>query len=246
MNFQKLNLEFQKIKKLGWIETKRKGSTGIGLTLELLLGKKEDRESLPDYNGIEIKTKKYGSHSYTTLFSLTPKSKKTEYEIKRLVTKFGYPDKQLREFRVLNVEMYANKKNLIANRYYFQLEINREEKKIYLKVTNWNDTLNEKEAYWTFSEIEERLNAKLRRLAVIHALKKKSMGKEYYKYYRIDFYVLKNFDIFLELLELGIIQVKLKIGVIRSGEKKGRIHDHGTSFDINELDLDKLFHKINI
>lgn len=246
MSFQKLNSQFNKIKKLGWIESQRKGSTGIGQTLEFLLEKKEDRAPLPDYEDIEIKTKKYGSHSYTTLFSLTPKSEKTEYEINRLVTKFGYPDKTLKEYKVLNTEIYANQKNLVANRYYFQLEINRREKRIYLKVLNWNNTINEKEAYWNFSELEKRLNTKLRKLAVVHALKKNYMEKDYYKYYRIDFYLLKNFDTFLELLESDIIQVKLKVGVIKSGENKGKLHDYGTSFDINELNFEKLFHKINL
>ena len=47
-------------------------------------------------------------------------------------------------------------------------------------------------------------------------------------------------------MEQGIIRITFKIGVYREGEKKGEIHDRGTSFEIQEKDLQKLFHCINL
>lgn len=246
MSFEKLNNEFKRIKQLGWIETERKGFTGIGKTLESMLGKSEDRAALPDYEGIEIKTRQYGSNYTTTLFSITPKSKKSEHEIKRLVNKYGYPDKVLRKYNVLNTEVSANEKTLVANRYFFKLEVNRNEKRVYLKVLNWNNTLNEQESYWEFDDLEKKLTTKVHHLAIIHALKNYRRGTAYYKYYRIDFYILKNFEIFIDLLEKGIIHIKFKIGVVRTGANIGKIHDHGTGIEISELDIEKLFYKINI
>ena len=76
-----LNKKLFKIKCEGWHESVRKGPTGIGKTLENLLDKEEDRKSLPDYKHFEIKTKKYGSKSYTTLFNLTPHNDSNENEI---------------------------------------------------------------------------------------------------------------------------------------------------------------------
>ena len=52
-----LNKEFQRIKSMGLIESKRKGATGIGYTFECLLNKQEESFDIPDYKGIEIKTK---------------------------------------------------------------------------------------------------------------------------------------------------------------------------------------------
>lgn len=241
-----LKTKFEKIKRLNWVESKRNGPTGIGYTFESLIGKKEDNICNPDYKNIEIKTKKYGSKSYTNLFSLAPKNETSTYEIKRLLNKFGYPDKILKNKKVLNVEMYANKKNLIANSYFFQLNINKTEEKIYLYVYNLNYTLNEGKAFWSFKEIEEKLNKKIKKLAYIHAFKRTINGKEYYKYYKLDFYLLKNFETFINLIEDGTIRIKFKIGVIRTGINKGKIHDRGTSFEIKEDNLEKLFHKISI
>ena len=39
-NFNNLLEEFNKIKDKGWIKTVRKGTSGIGITFEKLLGKK--------------------------------------------------------------------------------------------------------------------------------------------------------------------------------------------------------------
>ena len=41
----------------------------------------------------------------------------------------------------------------------------------------------------------------------------------------------------------GKIRVKLKIGIYRDGPKKGQIHDHGTSFEIDEINIEKLYIK---
>ena len=68
-----LKQEFEKIKKMGYVKSTRSGFTGIGKTFEDLIGKNEDTLETPDYHGIEIKTKKSYSKSYTTLFNATPK-----------------------------------------------------------------------------------------------------------------------------------------------------------------------------
>ena len=47
---------FKQIKEKGWIQSKRKGPTGIGYTFEELLGKQEDNMPIADFQGIEIKT----------------------------------------------------------------------------------------------------------------------------------------------------------------------------------------------
>lgn len=105
-----LNKKLYAIKKKGWHQTLRKGSGGIGKTLETLLGKKEDSNPLPDYKHFEIKTKKYGSISYITLFSITPQNDLNEIEINRLVKNYGYPDKVLNNCKILRGEIYSNKK----------------------------------------------------------------------------------------------------------------------------------------
>ena len=236
-----LNKKLFKIKCEGWHESVRKGPTGIGKTLENLLDKEEDRKSLPDYKHFEIKTKKYGSKSYTTLFNLTPHNDSNENEIKRLVQKYGYPDKILRNKKVLQNEVYYTSKTLIGNRYYFKLTIKKE--KLYISVYYKNNILKEEIAYWNIYELYERLQKKLTYLVVVNAIKYTKNNIDFYKYYNYDFYRLKNERTFIDLIKDGKIRVKLKIGIYRDGPKKGQIHDHGTSFEIDEVNIEKLYIK---
>ena len=66
-NIRKLYRKFNEIRKMGYVKSVRNGSTGIGATFEYLLGKEEESFEIPDYYGIEIKTKRAYSKSYITL-----------------------------------------------------------------------------------------------------------------------------------------------------------------------------------
>lgn len=56
-------------------------------------------------------------------------------------------------------------------------------------------------------------------------------------------YSLKSFEEFIRLLEQGIIRVNFKLNIKTTGDKIGQIHDHGTSFDILEQDINKLYNE---
>lgn len=240
-----LKHEFERIKKMGYVKTTRKGLTGIGKTFEDLIGKDEDTLTSPDYHGIEIKTKKGYSKSYTTLFNATPKGE-NELEIKRLCNIYGYPDKILKNKKVLAISVQANYPTLVANRFLFKLNINYTSKKIILNILDKNMNLLDNSIYWDFDLIKEKLERKLSYLAFIKAWPKNINGIDYYKYYDMQFYQLKNFEEFLKLMENGKIRVTFKIGVFREGPRKGEIHDRGTGFEIQELNLQNLFQPIEI
>ena len=132
--------------------------------------------------------------------------------------------------------------------FYFQLEVNREFKKVYLKVYDLNEKLVEKDVYWDFDDIEEKLYRKLKFLALFKADSKKDhIDKcEYFKYVSVTFYKLKDFDTFLNLLEDGVIRLNFKLNIKTSENKIGQIHDHGTSFDILEQDIIKLYDELTL
>ena len=83
-NIRLLQKKFQKIKNLGYVETVREGSTGMGATLEDLLGKSEENFEIPDFYGIELKTRRAYSKSSITLFNAVPTGG-NYYEVKRLM-----------------------------------------------------------------------------------------------------------------------------------------------------------------
>lgn len=240
----KLKIKFEEIRKMDWVKSYRKDFGGIGITFEKLIGNNENTFEIPDYNGIEIKTKRGYSKSSTTLFNFAPEGPHY-HETERLKEKFGYPDKELKQYKILNNTISAVEKTKIGINFYFKLKIDRKREKVFLVVFDKYNNLLEKEVYWGFDLLKEKLERKLKYLAFIKALSKKINKEEYFKYYKMNIYKLKDFNSFINLLENGIITISFKIGVFKKGKNKGKIHDHGTSFNIKEADLLKLYNLIN-
>ena len=99
-NIELLQRKFQEIKNMEYVKSIRKGNTGIGATFEYLLGKNEENFEIADYYGIEIKTKRSYSKAYINLFNAVPTGS-GYYEVKRLRDTYGYPDSNLKQYKVL-------------------------------------------------------------------------------------------------------------------------------------------------
>lgn len=240
-----LNNKFKNIKALGWVEGISNGTGNAGRTLEFLLSKELENFEIPDFNGIEIKTKNVFSNAYINLFNATP-DEKYLFEIKRLTSKYGYPDKVYKTANLLQVSLFCNKISDAGYRYKFKGTINKLEHKIFLNVFNRYSKIIDTETYWSFQLLKEKLERKLKYLALIDVLVNYHNNKQYFLYNNIYFYELKDFDNFLNLLENGKIRITFKVGVFKSGVKSGQMHDHGTGFGIKEKDLELLYNKINI
>jgi len=233
---------FLEIKNKELNQSLRKGTTGIGYTFETLIGKKEDSNYLPDFEGIEIKTKLGYTKAPLTLFCLTP-SKAEEPSIKFLLNKFGYPNKQT-DFKSLRCNAYNNFNNIIANRFIFKLKVDRKDNKLRLIIKNlYFDTLDDS-IYWNLDKIKERLYTKLSYLAYIKGYPYKKDGQTFYKYTSLEIFELKDFNIFLELIEQDKIFITFNIGVHTTEDRYGQINDRGTAFRISIDTIDKLFRKI--
>lgn len=235
--------KFEKIKKLGWVESLETGYGSVGRTFENLLGCNENSLEIPDYNGIEIKTKLSKRNLYITLFSCKPESQFYK-DTERIKNNFGYYDKQFKNCKILNNCVFCNKTTVIGNKYIFKLKIDRINKKIFLHVYNLDGKLIDNYSYWDFDTIEEKLYRKLRIIAHVKAISKKINNQQYFKYYKVDMYKIKDFKTFIDLIEDDIIRINFKVGIYRKGKKKGLTYDHGTGFDIKEIDLPKLYTKI--
>lgn len=239
--------KFQEIKKLGWIKSVNAGNNGIGLTFEKLLGIEQNELEIPDYNGIEIKTKRNYSKCYITLFSCKPEGK-FYHEVERIKDTYGYPHKKYPQYKVLNNSVFANTKNKIGINYYFKLDVCRKDNKIYLLIYDKAGNLIENNVFWDFDILKEKLYRKLKILAYVKAYSKKDKlnGQEYFNYSQLQIFLLKNFEIFIDLIEKGIVRVNFKLNIKTKGDEIGKIHDHGTSFDILEKDLLKLYNEYKI
>lgn len=130
-SIKKLNEEFKRIKKLGYVPEVHSGYGGIGDTFESLLGKEKSDFCIPDYDGIEIKTRRAYSKSLISLFCSVPDGE-VLFEIDRLKERFGYPDKEIKNAKVLYSVVYGNKLCNVGKCYFFKLDVDKKERKIFL------------------------------------------------------------------------------------------------------------------
>lgn len=244
-NIRKLVKEFKRIRAKGYIRGIYNNYSSIGRTFENELNLPENAFSVPDYYGIEIKTRRAYSKSAITLFTAVPDGENL-FEIERLKETYGYPYKKDRRYKVLFIEAYGSYYTNVGINYKCKIEVDRNERKVYLMILNRYNELIEKKVYWSFDYLEERLTNKVNLLAVVNAWPNKINGWNYFKYYKMNIYKLKDFESFIKLLERGLIKVTIKIGIHLDKNRYGKTYDHGCGFAIEEPNLQELFYGSNI
>jgi len=236
--------KFNNIRMRGWIKTMSNDLRGVGYTFETLIGKDVDNFCLPDYRGIEIKTFELFTRRVIHLFNATPDGDYL-YPIERILNTLGYPDTKEHKYKVCNIAAVGNEFTYCGLYKKMKLLVDRKNEKIHF-IAYCDDVDLDIRVSWSFDLLKERLNLKLKNLAIIKAKSKIEDDCKYFKYDRIDFYIMRDFDTFLNLIEDGTIKVTFKIGVYRSGKRMGQIHDRGTDFSIKYNDIDKLYERIEI
>lgn len=234
-NFEILRHEFEKIKQQGAIKSLRKGSTGIGYTFETLLNKKEDKESKPDFLGIELKTKLGYSKSPITLFRCAPLRNgkhATNYLFYNYSNKkSGEPNVSILEREIYTHHFYKN------YNYGFKLYINYYNQRIILQSFYKNNFI-ENVCYWEFEDLEKILKIKLTYLAIIEGYPYYYNNELYYKYFVMRSYKLRGFIEFLNLIE----QEKIFVSVYIKKENNAlKINNHGYAFKIKKYFIKELF-----
>ena len=237
--------QFYYIQALNWVKSSGNGSAAAGKTFEDLVGKAQDRMFLPDYLGIEIKTKSVSAKRKLCLFNMAPDSEPNI--IRTLWSKCGWRSKKndLREFfATVDTLNFSNE----HRKYAFKLKVDYDNKCIRLCIRkNWDDVDEiDDRFFWTFQQLESRIHVKLSYFALIHYESKMSYGESYFKFTSLDMYRYRYFEKFLELIEAGKITIDFKILTHGDGDDFGKPNDKGTSFIISEDDLDVLFEKIPI
>ena len=239
-NIRKLYRKFNEIRKMGYVKSVRNGPTGVGATFEYLLGKEEESFEIPDYYGIEIKTKRAYSKSYITLFNAVPTGS-TFHETKRLRDNYGYPSKRDKRLKRLYAEIFYNQVTRVGLWYYFELKIDKEKRKLFLIIYYYKKEVVSESTYWDFDILKEKLERKLQVLAFVKAWTNKIDNVECFKYFKMNIYVLKDFDDFIQAIIDGKIKVMLKIDSHIEPEKYGNVDEHGVGFAISEDALTDVF-----
>ena len=126
----------------------------------------------------------------------------------------------------------------------YQLRVDYLNKVLRLVIVDYHNHLIDNSMSWSFSQLQSRLEHKMNYLALIPVKKWRTNETVYFRYLNAKFFHLKNFEIFLNLIELGIIRVTFHISYFKDENRFGKIHDRGTTFEIREEDIPKLFDEI--
>lgn len=224
------------ISSLGFIRSMRDGPTGVGMTLETMLGISANSRKAPDFKGIEIKAGRSipGRTNRSTLFSKAPDWKYSKISSAvALIDKYGYqregdgrmqlyctlrdrPNPQGLHLRVDDTNLHAVHATGLSL-----------ERVIQWSLDGLRSALAEKhhETFWVKAEVMQDDDGaeKFHYVAVRHTRSP----------------MLTNLE---TLLELGHMQVDLLMHIARYGATRVPVaRDHGYLFKLHPRDLDLLF-----
>ncbi|MBQ7333476.1 MAG: glycosyl hydrolase [Clostridia bacterium] len=222
--------EFERIKNMGWIRTHRSGPTGIGKTLEDLLGIPENNFDLPDFGEYELKSCRLNSNSMLTMFTLSPQPVRSNTYLRK---KYGYSSNAYdNDEQVLHSTLTASRFVPIYDTGN-SLKIICDDEKISIASQDGIEAV-----YWTRDRLKRAFEKKYKNKFVYVKAESRGFGANE-EFLFVEAYEVSGFDYdaMIELLEAGKIFVDLRIGQYPDG----RTHDHGTGFRIKENDHHLLF-----
>ncbi len=226
MDLDTLHAKLKLIEKMGFVKTHRSGNTGIGKTLEDLLGIKENNIPLHDIADVaELKTGRQGSSSMLTLFTLEPLPKGGARD-KILLDDFGYSKRDNGRSKELH-------STLLCKRYNNQtLKLCVEKDKI--RIQGKGRRLN---IYWDVTSVEDKFTKKLPAVVYVLAEAKIVGGIEHFHFN--EAYLLKGFS--FELFKQMVMKDEILVDLRMYYKPNGSVRNHGTAFRVKINKLDNCF-----
>ncbi|MEM4383834.1 MAG: MvaI/BcnI family restriction endonuclease [Candidatus Caldarchaeum sp.] len=226
-NFDELIRRLEEIKQTGYVKTHRTGPTGIGKTLEDLLGIIENNVPGPNAVMLELKSARKGSSNMITLITKAPLPRGAN---SLLLKRFGYPvppfGREALHITLRQPPLWTTIRGKPA------IKLNLKNDTIQL-VSIEGETLG----FWTEKVLEEAFKKKFPGLVYVKADCRGEGANEYFWFN--EAWLLKGFDFeaIKKLIQDFVIRIDIRIGQYPNG----RPHDHGTAFRIFEDGLDRCF-----
>lgn len=216
------------IKKMGYVDSHRTGPTGIGKTLEDLLGIQENNIPGPNLSGMyELKSARRDASSMLTLFTKSPEPWAVNSKLREV---YGYKSRTNARARgnELHVTVDSIKPNSVG------LQLTMEDDRLY--IVNNEDV----KAYYEESTLKDVFEKKYHKLLYVLAENRWIGRTEQFWFNAV--YLLDGFSFnrFSDLIRRGILKVDIRLGHYSDG----RPHDHGTGFRILPKYLPECFEKI--
>lgn len=223
MTIEEFKSKFRQIKQSGLIPSQRRGPTGIGYTLETLLGIAENNAAHPDVEGAELKAHRTRGSSLITLFTFNHKA----WQIPPLeaVKKYGSLDSAGRQGLYYTLSMKPNSAGLFLD--------------VQETTFSARHISGETIATWQLQTLADRFIQKLPALLFVSAFTEERGGVEHFRYYRAQLMKGTSPELLADQLRAENILVDLRLH-----DKGTRARNHGTGFRTYEDKLPLLFSHI--
>ena len=209
MDITQLTDKLSEIHQRGYIVSERKGDTGVGHTLEVLLGVDENNLQAPDLGDIEVKGRRIGTNSLATIFTYNA----WKIHPKELIATYGYKNGKGRSALKSTVKSQPNKRG-------FYVKVEQGAVRVYHEDGNIA-------AEWQSDDLLGIMKDKIPNVLLGYAdHRRNSDGKEEFWYKEAYLLTVLNLDNFLELIKDGTIAIDFRIHI----KEDGGVRDRGTAF----------------
>lgn len=216
------------ISKKGYIKSKVNSDTGIGRTIESLLGIEMNSSKAPDYKGIELKSFRDARNNRKGLFGKTPNWSLSKFKSRiEILDAFGYWEKGV--FRLYNT-MRGTGRNAQG------LILRIEDKKDWLVENSDRPEIGDF-LVWELETLRKALLKKHKETFWIKADSKVEDDNEYFHFIEVEHTRNPMVDKFEILVETGAITMDYPIKRMPNG----KVIDKGCNFKLNANCLDLLF-----
>lgn len=222
MNIDQLSEKLSEIRNKGYVVSLRRGNTGIGYTLETLLGVQENNLKIPDFGDVELKSQRRETTSRLTMFTFNRGV--WQMEQKEVIDEYGYIDANGRPSLYCIVNSTPNNQGLF-------LKVEEEMVRLY----HVDKTLI---AHWPGEGLIDTFKKKMPSLVVVYAdTRVNSDEKEEFWFNEADLLTDPDEDNFLDLIRKDIVVVDLRMHL----RNNNVVRNHGTGFRIEEKFLNLCF-----
>ena len=224
--------KFDVLSAKGFVPTLRSGSTGIGYTLETMLGIAENNSPGGDFMGMELKAFRDDDlHMHDSekmnLFLKEPTWIDGLTHAER-VKKYGYIDENGRQAMYSTVQIKRNSHGWI-------FRIAKREQTVFMRFHD------EDVAFWTFDVLKKRLLEKHSETVFVAAHARGVGKQEEFHYYSVTWCRDPAIDAFIDLIETGNVLLELRMHIKPSGS----VRNHGSAFRIKQNKLSHLYRDVD-
>ena len=229
MRLSELKSRLVTIRDEGFVQTRRKGPTGVGFTLESLLELSENNLPIPDIGGrVEVKATRSNTNNLITLFTFNRSV--WEHKQKEIVSRWGYWDPQKGR-----QSLYTTVSAQVPNQLGLQLSVSEDATSLSMKHVPSKSLL----ATWDLFHIVGKFLTKLDHMLFVHADTRKVDGVEEFHYTHAHLLSEPSSMTFRDGFANGIVLIDVRMHL----KPNGTVRNRGTAFRVHEHNLPELFDK---